>query len=37
MVEGGNHAGVAHGQVDLAVAQPCGFVGVEKKSALASK
>ena len=30
LVEGGNHAGVAHGQVDLTVAQPCGFVGVEK-------
>ncbi|EEG33067.1 hypothetical protein NEIFLAOT_01870 [Neisseria flavescens NRL30031/H210] len=30
LVEGGNHTGVAHGQVDLAVAQPCGFVGVEK-------
>ena len=30
LVEGGNHAGVTHGQVDLAVAQPCGFVGVEK-------
>ena len=30
LVEGSNHAGVAHGQVDLAVAQPCGFVGIEK-------
>ena len=30
LVKGGNHAGIAHGQVDLAVTQPCGFVGIEK-------
>ena len=30
LVEGGDDAGVAHGEVDLAVAEPGGFVGIEK-------
>ena len=30
LVEGGDDAGVAHGEVDLAVAEPSGFVGSEK-------
>ncbi len=30
LVEGGDDAGVAHGEVDVAVAYPFGFVGIEK-------
>ena len=30
LVEGADDAGVAHGEVDLAVAEPSGFVGIEK-------
>ena len=30
LVEGSDDAGVAHGEVDLAVAEPGGFVGIEK-------